>query len=167
MTRGVPPCGIAPDRDREKPRGSPLPHHPAYGSVPGDSVETKQICPAFGPASPRESPSPFTPAPSRLHRSRTHKGQLLLVFLLLDAHRVPQPTRRSSVWAFVPHYRTTMPAADYCRLFDADLSAPSRFPPQPGFPPTGDSPPEVSSTTFGAQPPHLRPVPLMDMDFVI
>jgi hypothetical protein len=25
--------------DREKPRGTPLPHHPAYGSVPGGSNE--------------------------------------------------------------------------------------------------------------------------------
>ena len=32
---------------------------------------------------------------------------------------------------------------------------------------TGDSSPEVSSTTFSAQPPHLRSVPLMDMDFAI
>jgi hypothetical protein len=26
-------------RDREKPRGSPLPHHRAYGSVHGGSVD--------------------------------------------------------------------------------------------------------------------------------
>jgi hypothetical protein len=30
--------GLTPrDRDREKPRGAPLPHHPAYGSVQGGS----------------------------------------------------------------------------------------------------------------------------------
>lgn len=29
---------LATDRDREKPRGAPLPHHPAYGSVQGGSL---------------------------------------------------------------------------------------------------------------------------------
>jgi hypothetical protein len=32
-----------PDRDRETPRGAPLPHHPAYGSVQGGSVSHSSL----------------------------------------------------------------------------------------------------------------------------
>jgi len=32
-------------RDRGKPRSSPLPHHPAYGSVPGDSADRAESDP--------------------------------------------------------------------------------------------------------------------------
>ena len=33
------------DRDREEPHSSPLPHHPAYGSVPGDSADQTESDP--------------------------------------------------------------------------------------------------------------------------
>jgi len=32
-------------RDREEPHSSPLPHHPAYGSVPGDSADQAESDP--------------------------------------------------------------------------------------------------------------------------
>ena len=55
----------------------------------------------------------------------------------------------------------TIPSADFCRPVGSDRSSPS-----PGLRTDGRSP-EVSSTTFSAQPPDLQPTPLMDLDFVV
>src|SRR5437588_2417406 len=54
-----------------------------------------------------------------------------------------------------------MPSADFC--------TPVRRPRGPPSPESGTAcrSPEVSSTAFHAQPPHLRSVPLMDMDFAV
>ena len=54
-----------------------------------------------------------------------------------------------------------MPSADFCRPVRSDYSSPS-----PAFRTDGRSL-EVSSTTFSAQPPNLRPMPLMDLNFVV
>jgi len=65
-----------------------------------------------------------------------------------------------TVWAFLPRHRvSTIPAADFCPGVRRphDLLSP-----EPGTP--GRSP-EVSLTAVRAQPPDLRPVPLMDMGF--
>jgi hypothetical protein len=68
-------------------------------------------------------------------------------------------TPLSSVQAF-PTRVGTMPSADFCPALER-LTA---------FPVTQDDSgrsPEVSSTAFGAQPPDLPPVRLMDMSFAI
>ena len=55
----------------------------------------------------------------------------------------------------------TLPSADFCRPVRIDhstLSLDSE---------TNGRSPEVSSTAFGAQPPDLQPVPLMDMGFAL
>jgi hypothetical protein len=54
-----------------------------------------------------------------------------------------------------------MPSADFCRPVRMDRSSLS---PDSG---TNSRSPEVSSTAFGAPPPDLQPVPLMDMDFAV
>ena len=65
-----------------------------------------------------------------------------------------------TVQAFIT-FVTTMPSADFCCLLRLDLSFLSRDSA------TSNRSPEVSSTTFCAQPPNLRSVSLMDMDFAI
>ncbi len=54
-----------------------------------------------------------------------------------------------------------MPSADFCRpvRFDHSFLSPDSR--------TDDRSPEVSSTTFDAQPPDLHPVSLMDMRFAV
>ena len=70
------------------------------------------------------------------------------------------PSLRRTVWAFI-RYRTSTPAADFCRPVRMDRSTLS---PDSG---TNGRSPEVSSTAFRTQPPDLQPVPLMDMGFAV
>src|SRR5580658_3403522 len=73
---------------------------------------------------------------------------------------LPLPSLRRTVWAFI-RYRTTTPAADFCRPVRMDrstLSSDSR---------TNGRSPEVNSTAFCTQPPDLQPVSLMDMGFAV
>ena len=72
-------------------------------------------------------------------------------------HRTLQLVYLELERSFVP----TTPAADFCRPVRMDRSTLS---PDSG---TNGRSPEVSSTAFGAQPPDLQPVPLMDMDFAV
>src|SRR5215211_5132860 len=70
------------------------------------------------------------------------------------------PAVPGTVQAFIT-FVTTMPSADFCRLFSLEHSSLSRV-----FT-TNDRSPEVSSTAFDAQPPDLQPASLMDMGFVV
>ena len=73
---------------------------------------------------------------------------------------MPRSTAPLTVRAFIPH-GTNMPSADFCRWVKRNyflLSHDSV---------TSNRSPEVSSTAFGAQPPDLPPVPLMDMSFAV
>ena len=54
-----------------------------------------------------------------------------------------------------------MPSADFCNTVKVNRFTFSHESV------TCRRPPEVSSTTFSAQPPDLQPVPLMDMDFAV
>src|SRR5215471_18669552 len=54
-----------------------------------------------------------------------------------------------------------MPSADFCHPVCTNLLMLSPVSK------TSDRPPEVSPTTFRAQPPDLQPVPLMDMGFAV
>jgi hypothetical protein len=66
-----------------------------------------------------------------------------------------------TVRAFIPQSGTNMPSADFCWAIKAPHDAFSRESA------TLSRSPEVSSTAFGAQPPDLQPVPLMDMSFAV
>ena len=71
---------------------------------------------------------------------------------------LPLPSLRRTVWAFI-RFRTNTPAADFCRPVGTGCPLPSRDST------TNGRSPEVSSTTFSAQPPNLQPTALMVMDF--
>src|SRR5215469_5473830 len=71
--------------------------------------------------------------------------------LLATPHRLGLP----------PVSRSTTPAADFCRWIRKNYFFLSRHSA------TNGRSPEVSSTAFGAQPPDLPPVPLMDVGFAI
>jgi hypothetical protein len=82
-------------------------------------------------------------------------GQTQLVFCRNRSLSPPTYTPLSSVQAF-PNHVGTMPSADFCPALERLTT----------FPVTQDNrgrSPEVSSTAFGAQPPDLPPVRLMDM----
>ncbi len=137
-------------------RQRPLAVFPLADSFHPPSVHRR----VFGPAFRRERFGPFPGRSRSFTPTLVHEGQLQLDLLPLTAHESRRLLATTSVRAFVRR-RTTMPSADFCRPIKAACSTPSPVSR------THDRSPEVSSTTFRAQPPNLQPASLMDMDFAI
>ena len=150
----------------------PLPHHRAYGSVHGGSMNLcgqagrKRSEPELGPQGVRGRHAP------RALRSLQHRRPGL--------HPSPPAPRPVPIWIFCRIVRMSVSSYLSCPSFgpspvarllcplltSAPRSRPLRYRSVRTFR-TRRRPPEVRPTAFIAYPPHLPPRPLMAVDFAI